>query len=235
MARAAKRTFDEIFLHRLEAMSAKAPNGRVTGRALEGALGWTVEGRFADIRKQLIGQGKVRSLPGGAGGVLELVQVAPPAAVAPLRAFVSYCHSDKTLKTELLKHLEPLRRNGIVDHWHDGDITAGKEWQTEIWNQLRSAEIIILLVTIDFINSEYCYDKELAAAVERHKAGEARIIPIIGRNCFWQDLPFSQIQAVLNGKPIAAFPDRDDALTQVVKEIKAAAEEHRESRGRAAA
>ena len=183
----------------------------------------------------MINQGKVRAFPGGAGGVLECVRAAPPTTPAPLKAFVSYSHVDKALTSELLKHLEPLRRMGIVEHWHDGDITAGKEWQTEISNQLTSADIVLLLITIDFINSEYCYDRELTAAVERHKAGQARIIPIIGRNCLWQDLPFGQIQAVLNGKAIASLPDRDDALTQVVKEIKAAAKELRESRLQAAA
>ena len=220
-----KKTLEEVFLHRLETMCSKTPNGRVSGSALENALNWSVEGRYATVRRNLIAQGKVRAHQGGPGGSLECCTAVKPAGPTALKAFISYSHADAGLKTELLKHLSPLTRSGLINHWHDGDISVGKEWEREIWSNFRSADIIVLLITIDFINSEYCYDRELAAAVERHKSKRACIIPIIGRNCLWQDLPFGSIQATLQGKAVAAFADRDEALTQVAREIKKAADD----------
>ncbi|WP_269715499.1 toll/interleukin-1 receptor domain-containing protein [Caulobacter sp. NIBR2454] len=231
----AKKTPDEMFLMRLEKMCAHSPSGRVSSNALEAALGWTRENAFSNARKRLIMRGLVRALPGGAGGLLECIKAPAPEPVAPsaLKAFVSYCHADKDLKTNLLKHLEPLRRSGLIDHWHDGDIVVGSEWEHEIWSNFESADIILLLITIDFINSEYCYKKELAAAVERHKAKQARVIPVIGMNCLWEGLEFSNLHATLGGKAIASQPNQDDALTQVAREIKKAAEELRLERGSA--
>ncbi len=215
-------------------MAAESSTGRVSSSALESRLAWKVEGRYGKIRQDLVKQGLIRAFPGGAGGALEPASKAASTAAVPLRAFVSYSHADAELKNELLKHLEPLRRLGLVEHWHDGDMSAGEEWEKVIWNRLRSAELIILLVTVDFINSEYCYDKELSAAVERHKAGKARLIPVIGRSCLWQDLPFGQIQAALGGKAVSSQQDPDEALTLVAKEVRRVAEELRSTRAAAA-
>ena len=223
----AKRSLSEVFLDTLSEMAAAAPNGRVSGNALEAKLAWKVEGRYLKIRQELTRQGKVRAYPGGAGGALEPIKAVVPIGPKPLRAFVSYCHADAKLKDELLKHLAPLRRLGLVEHWHDGDISVGEKWEEAIWNQLRNADLVILLVTADFINSEYCYDRELTAAVERHDAGETRIVPIIGRNCLWHDLSFGKIQAALRGKAVRGQADLDEALTEVAKEIKAVAVELR--------
>lgn len=228
----AKRTLEQKFVDTLCEMTEKTPTGRVTASALETKLGWATKGRFTRVRKALIEQGKIRAFPGGAGGSLECVTI--PVTSQPLKAFLSYAHADKALAKELLKHLEPLSRIGLVQRWHDGDISVGKDWEKEIWSQLRAADIILLLITIDFINSEYCYEKELATAVERHKAKRAVIIPVIGRSCLWQNLPFSQIQAALNGRAILSQPNRDDALTQVAMEVKAAAEEMHDGRKKAA-
>lgn len=226
----AKRTFQEVFLDTLLALAASTPNGRVSGSALEARLAWTVDGRYLKIRQQLIREGKIRAYPGGAGGSLEPVRAAIPAGPKPLKAFISYSHVDLILKEELRKHLQPLRRLGIVESWHDGDISAGDKWEEAILSSLRGADLVILLITADFINSEYCYDKELSEAVERHNAKQTRIIPVVGRNCLWHDLPFGQIQAALRGKAVASQPDIDEALTEIAKEIKNVALELRSAR-----
>lgn len=228
----AKRSMPEVFVDTLVKMAAGTPNGRVSSNALEAKLAWTVEGRYTKIRQDLIKRGEIRAYPGGAGGSLEPVAQAGPPVPKALKAFISYSHADSALKNELLKHLAPLRRLELVDHWDDGEILVGQEWEKAIWGNLQEADIIILLITVDFINSEYCYTKELSAAVERHKTKSARIIPVIGRNCLWQNLSFGHIQATLNGKAILSLPNQDDALTEVAKEIKRVAEELKENRAR---
>jgi|GEM_PF-2218355 len=231
----ARRTLHEVFLDTLGKMAGASATGRVSSNALEAKLNWQVDKRYSNTKRELIRQGKVRAYPGGAGGTLECVgKVAKEAQPAPLKAFVSYSHFDADLKNELLKHLDPLRRAGLVDHWHDGDISAGQEWERAIETRLRAADLIIFLITVDFINSEYCYDNELAAAVDRHKANKARLIPVIGRECLWQNLSFGHIQAVLGGKAVMSRPNRDEALTDVAKEIKAIAEKLRAGRATAA-
>lgn len=207
----------------LSEMSVNTPNGRVSGNALEAKLAWTVDGRYTKIRQDVVKQGKVKSYAGGAGGSLELVRPPIPTGPVPLKTFVSYCHADTKLKDELLKHLAPLRRLLLVEHWHDGDISVGDKWEEKIWSQLRSADLVILLVTADFINSDYCYQQELKEAIDRHDAKLTRIVPVIGRNCLWHDLPFGNIQAALRGKAVRSLPDQDEALTEVAKEIKTVA------------
>ena len=227
----ARRTLDQVFIDTLVEMAATSPSGKVSNAALEAKINWKVDNRYKKIRTQLLSQGKIRAFPGGAGGTLECVgSAAVESKPAALKAFVSYSHADVELKNELLKHLDPLRRAGLVDNWHDGDISAGQEWEKTIGTRLRTADLIILLVTIDFINSEYCYDKELVTAVERHKTKRARLIPVIGRECLWQDLSFGHIQAALGGKAVMSRPNRDEALTEVAKEIKTIVEKLRAER-----
>jgi hypothetical protein len=83
-----------------------------------------------------------------------------------------------------------------------------------------------LLVSIDFINSKYCYEIELEKALDMHGEGRARVIPVILRNCMWQHTSFGKLQAVpKDGKPVTSWPDRDDALTSIAESIRQVAEE----------
>ncbi|MGP8288632.1 toll/interleukin-1 receptor domain-containing protein, partial [Halomonas sp. AOP7-C1-8] len=90
----------------------------------------------------------------------------------------SYSHADEELRNELEKHLMPLKRLGLIDTWHDRRITAGAELHGEINHHFEDCNIILLLVSPDFINSDYCYDVEVKHALERHAKGEARVIPV---------------------------------------------------------
>jgi hypothetical protein len=129
------------------------------------------------------------------------------------------------LKGDLLKHLEPLRRLHRIDAWHDREIQAGDEWKASIAARLASADIILLLVSIDFINSQYCYDVELELAMERNARGEAVVVPVILRHCLWHHTPFAKLQALpQDGKAVTAWPDRDEALTSVADGIRKIAE-----------
>lgn len=101
----------------------------------------------------------------------------------PIEVFFAYSHKDESLRDELETHLSILRRGGVISSWHDRRISAGREWVGEIDSHLNRADIILLLVSSDFIASDYCYKKEMARAIERHDRGEARVIPVILREC----------------------------------------------------
>ncbi|WP_198350313.1 TIR domain-containing protein [Burkholderia ubonensis] len=137
--------------------------------------------------------------------------------------FFSYCHKDEVLRNELEAHLALLKHEGLVDAWHDRRIVAGEEIDDAIFSKLEKADIILLLVSSDFINSAYCYSREMARAMERHSAGEARVIPVILRHCDWTRAPFGKLLAApRDGKPVASWPDRDEALADVARQVRQA-------------
>lgn len=137
------------------------------------------------------------------------------------QVFFSYAPQDEDLRHQLAKHLSILQRRGIIDTWYDRDIEAGSDRQAEIDQQLNQADIILLLVSSDFLASDYCYDVEVKRAMERHAAAEARVIPVILRPVDWQDAPFGELQALPHGgQPISKWNDADEALLEVVKGIR---------------
>src|SRR5450759_2682206 len=99
--------------------------------------------------------------------------------------FCSYSHKDALLQQQFGKHTAILRRNNWVTIWTDRNIGAGDEWAGEIDSHLETAQIVVLLVSSDFMDSEYCYTKEMTRAMERQDAGEAKVIPVIVRPCLW--------------------------------------------------
>jgi hypothetical protein len=116
-----------------------------------------------------------------------------------------------------------LKRQGAIETWHDRRIVAGDEFAGRIGQELEDADVILLLVSSDFLASAYCYDVEMKRAMERHDAGEARVIPVILRHCDWHSAPFGGLLAVpKDGKPIRSWPDVDEAFLDVVRMIRAA-------------
>jgi len=108
------------------------------------------------------------------------MSVAPP---TPIEVFISYSHNDEELKRELTKHLSLLNREHLISEWHDRDITAGTEWRLEIDRHLNTARLILILVSPDYMASEYCYGIEMTRALQRHYNGSGVVIPIILRSC----------------------------------------------------
>jgi hypothetical protein len=94
----------------------------------------------------------------------------------PISLFHSYSHRDEELRDRLEEHLGGLRRRGLIENWHDRRIGAGSEWKDAIDEHLATADIILLLISSSFINSDYCWDKEMTKALARHDKGEARVI-----------------------------------------------------------
>ncbi|ESX22130.1 molecular chaperone Tir [Mesorhizobium sp. LSJC255A00] len=202
----------------MEALRELSGGGNINVRnlALWEKLGWG-EDRYNITKERLKGKGQIK---GGPGGTICLPQSATAVKPKPLKAFLSYSHRDAAIKTDLISHLAPLSRLGLVEAWHDGEIETGDKWADAIKNNLESADIIILLVSVDFINSRYCNQIELTRAMEREANKAVVIVPVIARNCLWQEEPFGSIQAALKGAAIASFRDRDEALTLVAGAIK---------------
>ena len=138
----------------------------------------------------------------------------------PVKIFCCYAHEDEELLDKLKTHLRPLQRGGLIDVWHDRNISAGTEWEQEIKEQLNAADIILLLVSPDFMASEYCYSIEMKRAMKRHEAKEACVIPVILRPVRWKRIPFSMLQALpKNARPVTKWPNRDEAFSDVAEGI----------------
>ncbi|EOD9023046.1 toll/interleukin-1 receptor domain-containing protein [Klebsiella michiganensis] len=132
----------------------------------------------------------------------------------------SYSHVDEALRNELEKHLSPLKRMGKITTWHDRRIVPGQEFEHQIDHYFSQADIILLLISSDFIASDYCYQVEMTNALDRHKRGEAVVIPVILRECAWHQLPFGNIMAAtIDGKPITRFASHDEGYVQVVNAV----------------
>jgi hypothetical protein len=210
-----RRTSRELFLDKLKHMSNEE-NPLITNQSLREELRWE-EDKYKRIKRQLLDEGVIISGTGYSGRV----GLSYGKAKSSLKVFISYSHVDEELKNNLLKHLNPLGRMGLISEWSDRKLLAGDEWAKEISKNLESADIIILLISIDFINSKYCYDIELERAIERHEKGEATVIPIILRNCMWQHMPFAKLQALpKEGKAVTSWTAPDDAFVNIAEGIR---------------
>jgi hypothetical protein len=144
----------------------------------------------------------------------------------PIEVFISYSHKDELYREKLGTHLSILKRQGFIKEWHDRCITAGQEWADQIDQHLNSAAVILLLVSADFLASDYCYNREMKRAIERHNAGAARVIPVILRRVDLEGAPFAHLQALpRDRKPVRAWPDEDEAFTNIAEGIRKAIRE----------
>jgi len=125
------------------------------------------------------------------------------------------------LLEQLERHLSALQREGLISTWHKRQIVAGSVRQVELDRHLNTASLILLLVSSDFLASDYCYGTEMRRALQRHEANEAQVIPILVRSCAWQSAPFATLEVLPTGaKPITMWRDRDAAWTDVVMGIR---------------
>ncbi len=141
-----------------------------------------------------------------------------------LSVFLSYSHEDEHLRSQLEQQLTILKRQKIIDIWHDRRIVAGDDVDHTISANLEAANIILLLVSPSFLASNYCYDREMQRALQRQSAGESVVIAVILRPCEWQETGLGKLMATpTDGKPITQWPDRDEAFLDVARAIRAAA------------
>jgi hypothetical protein len=143
-----------------------------------------------------------------------------------VQIFCSYSHKDSKYRDELEKFLANLRSQGMVNVWHDRLIKPGTDWAQEIDRNLDHANVILLLVSADFLASQYCMGIELRRALERHKAEGVRMVPILVRECDLEGAPFTGLQWLPTGsKPVKKWSDRDSAWTDVAKGIRKVVED----------
>jgi len=149
---------------------------------------------------------------------------------APVRLFYSYSQKDELLRGQLETHLKLLQRQGLISTWHERMIEAGEERADVLSAQLDQAQIILLLVSSDFLASDNS-DAEVRVAMEHHHAGKAVVIPVLLREVDWEGALFDGLQVLpTNKRPVTKWADRDSAWNDVSKEIKRTVEEIRKKR-----
>ncbi len=147
----------------------------------------------------------------------------------PVKLFYSYAHEDETLRDKLEKHLALLRRDKVIEPWHDREIGAGREWRDDIDKNLEAADIILLLVSSDFLASDYCFDVEIKCAMQRHHDKSAMVIPVLLRPCDTHNAEFMKLQGLPKDfKPVTKWDNQDEAFTNIAKGIRAVAESIRD-------
>lgn len=142
-----------------------------------------------------------------------------------VRLFIFYARRDKSFKNELVTHLAGMRRKGIIADWNDRQILPGQDWDQEIKARLENSQIVLFLISSDFLNSDYIHDVEIARIMEKHEKGKVTIVPVVIRPCDFSILEISQFQALplATGeglKPVSRWDNRDEAWLNVVNGLK---------------
>lgn len=157
--------------------------------------------------------------------ILEMPDIAVPASLrkSKINVFLSYNEADSALMTALDKHLAVFKRNEIVATWNDQKVLASAKWEETIATQLAKADLILLLISSDFIADECSYNKQLEPALKLQQAGKAVVIPILLRPCLWEEDPKIAQLSVLpdNKEPVTSWEDQDKAFVKIVSGIKA--------------
>jgi len=150
-----------------------------------------------------------------------------PNTHTPIKVFYSYAPEDESHLKRLHTHLTMLRREGLISVWYNRQIDPGTDWAQTIDTHLEQAAIILLLVSPDFLASDYCYAIEMQRALQRHNADEACVIPIILRPSDWSHAPFTLLQCLpRDGKAITLWDNQDLAWADVTAGIRQAIEDH---------
>lgn len=129
---------------------------------------------------------------------------------------MSYAHEDEMMKDELNVFLAPLRRTNKIEVWHDRKILPGDPWDTTIIKELEESDIILLLISAYFNNSDYIWNVEIKKAMEKQAKGEVRVIPVILKNCLTEGMPYMSLNALPTGaRPVVHFDRIDDAYYDI--------------------
>ncbi|MEM9823467.1 MAG: FISUMP domain-containing protein [Bacteroidota bacterium] len=152
---------------------------------------------------------------------------------APIDVFIAYSKADKAFLDDLVTQLRSVERIGLIDAWHDGEIEVGSNREEAILQAMQEAEIVLLLISADFLASEFAYEKEIKVAKMLHKEGKAVMIPIIIRDCAWQyvfpdeseqKMVLPRNQVPINNRqwdtPDQAFKEVVDAVVQTSEKIR---------------
>ncbi len=137
--------------------------------------------------------------------------------------FISYSHKDEQEKEALLAHLGVLQRAGKITLWNDDQIGAGEDWKRAIEQAIAQAKIAILLVTVNFLNSNFILEEEVPALLERRRKEGLIVLPVIAKACAWRRVDWlAEINVrPKNGQPIWAENGRhvDENLAALAEEV----------------
>src|SRR5271166_5481547 len=140
-----------------------------------------------------------------------------------MKAFISYSHADRKHKNKLLQFLKPLTIKFNLELFDDGEILPGEKWEKRIWTEFDNSRIVFVLISADFLASEFCLDKEFKRAIGRHRNGKVVVVPIILSQCLWQAVPqLAELKAVPeDGEPIrnSRFRSLDKGYTNAMNGI----------------
>lgn len=174
------------------------------------------EKQVREYLKQYEDSGAIVIGPGGGGGSIQV----PKVKVAPVRIFISYSHVDDKDKIELVKHFRPFVAAGFLTIWNDANIKPGEKISDTISINLDDSDIVVLLLSVDFLNSSYCYDKEMKRAIDLNQDKKIKIMPIVLRACNWMETPLKDLNALpKDGKAIHLFPNLDAEFAKVSAQI----------------
>jgi internalin A len=138
-----------------------------------------------------------------------------------VRVAFSYSHKDEELRDQLETHLKLLQRQGLIASWHDRRIAPGDGWRDVIEETFLQSDLILLLLSADFLASDYCYETEMITALERHREGSTRVVPVVLRACDWTTAPFSGLQALpKDATPVTSWSNRDEAWNDVARGLR---------------
>jgi hypothetical protein len=180
----------------------------------------------------------LEEVPQHAAATLAL-ETAPLTAISPtktkpepakvIQIFISSVEDDENLLKELWEHLRVMqhqyreRKGYSIKIWHSGDVLPGQDWKRKIEEHLRDAHIILLLVSVKFLNSEICRSIQIQPAIDRHNNKQACVIPVILRSCDWKYEIFGHLQPLpARGRPVIKWKPRDDAYLDIITGIRKA-------------
>lgn len=138
----------------------------------------------------------------------------------PKKIFISYAHRDEEAMRELDKYLGPLERKGEIEIWTDRKILPGQNWKEAIMQALESADLTLLLVSANFLDSNFINDEEIPIAFKRREEAGKHVVPIILNHCLWDLTDLGSLQAIpKDGRPIADFSNPAQAWSEVTRSI----------------
>lgn len=144
-----------------------------------------------------------------------------PKMNTPFLVFYSYAPEDESLQQKLENHLAILQRQKVIHSWQKRQIIPGDDWTATVDRYLKKVDVILLLVSPDYIASDYCYGIEMQRALELHEAHQAHVIPILLRPVEWKGTPFAHLHPLpRNAKPITLWRNRDQALANITSELR---------------
>ena len=136
--------------------------------------------------------------------------------------FISYSHHDKDWKDRLSKHLGVMEREGLLRVWSDEKIETGRDWLTEIDGALGQTSVAVLLITADFLNSDFIHRREIPDLLERRRNEGVHVFPIIAEPCNWNRVPWlSALQVQPSGRALSAGNEHqiNEDLSNIADEI----------------